>query len=1333
MAYRPSQESYPAHPVTQGGPRMPFSSPIGEEILSPTSPNIPHNSTRRRRKNTADDVTKGAGQTQGGKSSMPKSPKRRTSRGQEKEHNKTRWPGLNVVTSFSKSPKSASSAVGTDRPNPRRLPPQALNAQPGFVALSDIKAPTNNKGDRAFKAHNRNKSSVGTMKSDLELRNHTEAETSQGSTATRGTEGLGLQPLENPSASNARIPVRRQSGADYLKPSPTKLTELSPSDGPIVIGISVPSAKLAEHAISPDAGPTPITTVTYKADQYLPETPTIVVTPARYQGSWDFSLDDPKLKSRGRSRPSSSFYSPTIEPGGNTVGDDGIRSLSAFSDGRFRSKNAIPSKPAENIDDTAGRERPESTCTVFDEDDHYVVTHKERPYSGESRLRILNRSSLDTIATKHRSQGWWNYIVSPFITRSNTTSFGGWATRAVSPVPALPSPSQGGALPRAHQLSSHSPVTPPSVLDSETAEKDRTSIWADLRRLEAERLKIGFPFDRKSETSIPLDHPQLLEKSNGSTPPESFPGFGTALEYFNACWHDQNSPNPYFDCQNHVCIPLAHDDPFPAEESDRGLRIDAPRDGAIGRNIEATVHGSKQEPANRFSAAFSQANSSRRRAPSEATEIEDDDTTPVVREAHVAPVVRAGPPIAAASISASGNEPKEAAPRTAPASDVTSPLARALVFNPAKPSVARPDITEAPLDLNPAAISADAPHAFAASSPERKPIFSTKTAADLSPRLPADFSSGFEPSSQRFVGANHPHQVYPKHMPTPFSESNPSPSKEEVNFQQAAWEKGVAGENVNVPAHQTYIVNNYYDRSGPSNQREKVASEDRETPLVIASTNWERQEKFMHRPREAKKREPAKSRGRFKRDKRPMTKKKKRLLWGIAASLVLIIILIVALAMTLTRKGDDLEVQSQWLNITGFPPIPTGISTIVQPDIVREDSGCIQPATVWSCALPKEEQESIAPNSPDQPNFRVEIRFRNGTSTNSTLTSARSREKRLVSSESGPVFAGSFVRRSYLHNRDTLQDSLFSPSPTPPSQEDQDFLGKTTDNNTAPFTGEETPFFMSFIPASKLPAQRLMKRQAKQGKNSTDPFPDITEAIPPPDTNSDGTAAAANLLPLPVAQPLRLFNRGLASEHYGFYTYFDRSIFLKSTALLNDTGPTAGEIPADRDGGADKSAATVRCTWRQTRFLVQIWTNSGAAAPLLGSTSNDTSTKSTEKDHDPTNLTSSSANNFVRPGSFPYPVSITLDRHGGALAQKFIFCYGLDNRGRIILEKKKIQLEDRAFGGQLVNPAVAFKRTKVGKKEGGPGGIDGGSGGCGCQWRNWAGAFGANVGGGVVS
>ena len=465
-------------------------------------------------------------------------------------------------------------------------------------------------------------------------------------------------------------------------------------------------------------------------------------------------------------------------------------------------------------------------------------------------------------------------------------------------------------------------------------------------------------------------------------------------------------------------------------------------------------------------------------------------------------------------------------------------------------------------------------------------------------------------------------------------------------------------------------------------------------------------------------------------EKQPMSKRKKWIVIAIAVGLLFMVILILVLAMTLHHKGDDQQVQTQWLNITGFPPVPTGVSTIVQPDAVRESSGCVEPSTLWSCALPKEQQDTVAPNDADQPNFRVEIRFRNDSSSNTSGTSNATFARRDTMSR--PLSAKAFIRSRILSARDSFTNLLFTPMPAPPSKEDQAFLGQETDGNAAPFDGEETPFFMSFENADKLPS-RLAKRanpqptatsSAPSSTNGSDPFPDLTSNLPKPDLNPDGTAAPANLLPYPSAQPLRLFNRGKDTEHYGFYTYFDRSIFLKSTALLNSS--TATEVPADKNGGAEEQAATVRCTWTQTRFLVQIWTNQGNQAQLLSANNNTKSASITSNyDKQPGILSNSSANDFRRPGSFPYPVSITLDRHGGNINSKEIFCYGIDERQHVIDSEKKLQLEDRAFGGKLVNPALGpFGDVKVSKADGGPGGFDVGTGGCGCLWWNWQGGGG---------
>ena len=212
-------------------------------------------------------------------------------------------------------------------------------------------------------------------------------------------------------------------------------------------------------------------------------------------------------------------------------------------------------------------------------------------------------------------------------------------------------------------------------------------------------------------------------------------------------------------------------------------------------------------------------------------------------------------------------------------------------------------------------------------------------------------------------------------------------------------------------------------------------------------------------------------------------------------------------------------------------------------------------------------------------------------------------------------------------------------------------------------------------------------------------------------------------MPLPVSQPLRIYNRGQPTEHYGFYTYFDRSIFLKSKALVNSSSTNSESVVDDENGGSEKSGAIVRCTWAQTRFLVQIWTNQGNSSPLLSSpnaTQSTTTAQSSSTAGNSSNPTKSSANDFNRPGSFPYPVTVTLDRHGGDITKKMIYCYGMDDNDHLVATEKKLQLETRDFGGTLVNPALGpFGHVNVTTAEGGPGGIDGGTGGCACQWKNF--------------
>jgi hypothetical protein len=429
-----------------------------------------------------------------------------------------------------------------------------------------------------------------------------------------------------------------------------------------------------------------------------------------------------------------------------------------------------------------------------------------------------------------------------------------------------------------------------------------------------------------------------------------------------------------------------------------------------------------------------------------------------------------------------------------------------------------------------------------------------------------------------------------------------------------------------------------------------------------------------------------------KKSGRPGREGRTRRRWYLVICIFLFIIVIVAtiLAITLTRKGAATPVQSQWLNLTGYPPMPTGIATLAGTQPQVEKSTCVTPSSMWSCALPKDQQDANEPYNANQPNFRVSIQFRNGTFDNSTAVGSNS-----------------------TNNLRIRNDDLFDSSPAAPRDAEQAFLGQYSDNNSAPYAGEATPFYMSVLSPISLSSASIYRRSDTSNGTA---YPNISSIIPAPDTNADGSAAAAMLYPLPSSQPIRLYNRNLPTEHYGFYTYFDKSIFLTSQRKPST---------ADTNGGVSKSSANYRCTWSQTRFLVQIWTQPDKIGRQLLSpdtTATNTSSAASPTTTNKTPKSSSSATDFSRPGSFPYPVTVTIDRHGGAEKKKMVYCYPMEDDGHYNITGAQLQLEDRAVGGELVNPASGLFKGLSGTRNGngdGYGGVDGGSGGCGCQWVNW--------------
>lgn len=1204
---------------------------------------------------------------------------------QQEATSKSRWPhALNVVTNFSKPPQLAQRAADTERPGEEvvdvfRKGHRRLNSS------ADIKTPDRHKRSGDPKEQSQNCVSGPNQAAAI---------------------GLGFQKFEN--TRKAPSPPRDKGPIYNLKRASSKLTSLSPSDRPIVIGFSVPSDKLEQLTISPDMGPTPISTSSRPLgrNRRPSETPSIVVTSAKAESSGSAELDAP-LERLGRRVPSSVYSRATnargtpkqahIPPMPTAPG----RSLSLSS-------NFEPSRPPNTF----------STYTMFDEDESPKEGTHERRFSGESQLRILKRSSTDTIATRHRSQGWWNHIVSPFLSRPSTVP---WisGSRDTEPVPDLPFTANTSPSENHDRLSKT--CIPPMPTKPRQSSCDLTSILSETSPIEIKK----WPADTA------MLHSPFHEISRGIEDRDQdlsdwFAGLGAAAEYYHACWHDQNYSTPFFECENHTCVPRnlgesavpqgSQEDPKGPPEDARGIRgIDVPKD------MKRThADGYQQAPANRFDAAFQEAimtkPKEKERPLSESTVIEDVDATPTVREAQAAPVVRAPPPILTAQTLPSNADAEAEAQKAKKVQAFSIPLRKDSKYS------------------QPAGFSSPQAKSAPAPAPSQGALQEVELSGRVDvpvQRLPVGLPSnpGAEKPAKRFVAV-----MPPDHAP-------------ETRMQRTSPEAPPPA----VHPNDGYVLNELPQKkssanSGPLNPA-TIISHYHYNPLLPATTKSDRVTLYDMRPpsraiwspreiREYAEQEKRKSTDSTKKDRgcppkltsylnhgKPKTKKQKWVLIGIASGLIGMIILTVLLAMLLNRKGDHMEVQSQWLNLTGFPPIPTGVSTIIQSDLVGASSGCIRPATLWSCAVPKEQQPSIAPNAPDQPNFRIEIRFQNSSIASGVASNDTSLDRRSYLLGGNAVTVGDTFRGHLLRIRG-FTSNLFTPSPNPPTREDQIFLGNTTDKNQQPFDGAATPFFVSFINPTRLSPSRMAKRapiadDRNATANSTDPFPNLGAAIPPPSTDADGKASPAMLYPLSTAQPLRLYDRDMATEHYGFYTYFDRSIFLKSTALLNFTNEAPSEISDDENGGAEAKAARVRCTWTQTRFLVQIWTRKGIAASLLQSSNSSDSDSSPGSQ--PKNLTSSSANNFSRPGSFPYPVSVTLDRHGGDIQKKMIYCYGMDQQERVLSDEKQIQLEDRASGGSLVNPAQGpFGEVEVSGDDGGPGGIDGGDGGCRCRWENFS-------------
>ncbi|GAB1311117.1 Glycoprotease family protein [Madurella fahalii] len=461
-------------------------------------------------------------------------------------------------------------------------------------------------------------------------------------------------------------------------------------------------------------------------------------------------------------------------------------------------------------------------------------------------------------------------------------------------------------------------------------------------------------------------------------------------------------------------------------------------------------------------------------------------------------------------------------------------------------------------------------------------------------------------------------------------------------------------------------------------------------------------------------------------------RKRRRVCLGICVTMLVLTVVGVVLGVLLSRQTvADATVPSQWLNLTNFPPIPTGISTVIGPDS-KAVTACVQPPTLWSCSLPKEQAESVTPFDASQPSFVFQIQFDNNTRQLWNVTGQEPPRPtptdpgntipitNLTSPKSSPTASpratlrsagiGSLIRRLILGRRDEPASSLdLLSEPAPPSFQEMFFLGNTTDGVVSDDkAGEPTPFYITMLRSvNDTVGSNLLTRRGVLNMRDDRPQGNLTagagslnvsDVAPAPVLNEDGTGVDAVFLGFPKQQPLRLYDRGLPTERYGFYTYYSKTLYLKSVDPLLPGGETT-PVPADQNGGCLKSEANFLMTWSSVRLKVEIWTRRDNATRLVGGFEG-----------------GASPSNGTQPGTMPYPITVTLDTHGGEFGNKWNFHRGVDDRGRIILNDAKLVLNNMNTTGDWTNPASTFNPSF--------GGLDGGTGGCKCEYTNFVGVNG---------
>lgn len=1126
-----------------------------------------------------------------------------------------------------------------------------------------------------------------------------------------------------------------------LRPAALELsTDVSPSDRAIPIGIEVPT-KIALSKLSNSSSESSIDLGRHElqpAGKELP-TPTIVITPAREDFGASFTASPEEMNIR-QIRPTSSIYSTDVNQleNGRTPPVPPLPLFAAQSNASLQmSRDLAPSR-------TGAKRRSAITLhTVFEEGDRAV---------DKSSSSADSRYSTAASVVSRRSIGWWNVITSPFspATKSPGAFFRSPPQHHDSTIEESdPILSQGAQMGRSKK--------------SRTATVRRTDDNGELRSapadVEIDRLAESFA-DSKARTT-----PQRSDTAPGALDLGKAdevkiyrqPSKGAARSYF-----DRNSLAVAHRQSAETTQGLAGDDWSPSKScyqeslaDDKGMRESefylVPGTGEAAAFYNSNVRFPSLAP---YGAGFGDRG------------LDWDprnSVAPVLCNASNSPELVSGSLDESPIQSADSHETERAA---------NSSLREATASSPDGGAVQLPY----PINTDPFRDPRDAQYddlgqpGVKGYGPDLTPNSGDVTAfKDFSATHPAAQTAFFPDSLEDKLACSNPVPGTEQHDVSEdvFSPLLETPKVEEART--ATFMPPEAQREVEVASARPRAAPEYGAGLGAATMSSREMNQSDYGSSVRSSmedsdSGWEQQYPSENTKGNfgylAEKREPAfnyrseelsekpriptngldRSEAQDDPTDRPWYKRFARVLVILAVLLLIgLVALLLVLFVPWPQHGGPTE--AAWMNLTGFPPMPTGVATVVSPKLVQQVDGCIDQPALWSCGMPTSRSASSTSDGLSVPNFKFQVQFRKGILPSNETTirpSNNTLSRRSMSHASG---ASHVVRRDV--DWDLFHDFQFTPSPAAPTTQDQMFLGKTTDNTTAPFEGERTPFYISVLDSSTLTTSdstELRKRdfhypypkpsnstqeshsKGSHGSDSNDPpsfhypYPDqnshsgnskdAPSGIPSAPTSNGGDPAPAELYPLPYAQPLKLYNRGLSTEHYGFYTYFDRTIYVSSSSgTVGNSSATATNVVSN----TRLDSSTAVCTWSQTRMLVQIWTQRPYVAAL-----NATAAKGVP-------AVDSTANDMTAPGSFPYSVTVTLDRHGGDASEKGVYCHSLDDEHHVVQDVRTWVTENRAFGGDIINPAAVPTNngTALGKRGENQGGIDGGTGGCKCQWQNW--------------